>query len=284
MRRFVSATVILLVGHAHCCLATEVGFSFSGTVSFVSPFAPPYGLIVPIGAPVNGRFMYDTDSSPMPVSPDEVRYRQQELNGFFVSFGDRDVLVRADDYIVSVGNNLPQVGGADVVVVQFRSDDSAIDGPLIVNGVPQPSGLLSITMTFAPDAFSSPSLPVTLPTDFASQFNSFSGPIISNAGLLFSVETVNEFQTGDYDFDSDVDSADYESWKADFGATVELFADGNRNGIVDASDYTLWRNRVIDLETDASVDQIVPELCSVELCIAGVFFLLAGQNAFFRRQ
>ena len=51
---------------------------------------------------------------------------------------------------------------------------------------------------------------------------------------------------GDYDVDGDVDNADYDFWKANFGATSGpgLAADGNGNGAVDAADYTVWRNNL----------------------------------------
>ena len=51
---------------------------------------------------------------------------------------------------------------------------------------------------------------------------------------------------GDYDVDGDVDDADYDFWKTNFGATTGagLAADGNGNGVVDEDDYTIWRDNV----------------------------------------
>jgi hypothetical protein len=46
---------------------------------------------------------------------------------------------------------------------------------------------------------------------------------------------------GDYDQDGEVDNADYDVWKRNFGSGWNLAADGNLNGIVDAADYTIWR-------------------------------------------
>jgi len=51
---------------------------------------------------------------------------------------------------------------------------------------------------------------------------------------------------GDYDLDNDVDNDDYAFWKQHFGETngVGLQADGNDDGIVNAADYTVWRNNL----------------------------------------
>jgi hypothetical protein len=47
---------------------------------------------------------------------------------------------------------------------------------------------------------------------------------------------------GDYNGDAVVTIDDYLRWRADFGSTTRLAADGNGNGIVDAADYVIWRN------------------------------------------
>jgi hypothetical protein len=51
--------------------------------------------------------------------------------------------------------------------------------------------------------------------------------------------------TGDYDADGDVDDADYNVWRAAYGAATILHgsgADGNYDGSINAADYTVWRN------------------------------------------
>jgi hypothetical protein len=48
---------------------------------------------------------------------------------------------------------------------------------------------------------------------------------------------------GDYNGNGSVGPEDYDTWKANFGSTENLAADGNADGIVNAADYTIWRDR-----------------------------------------
>jgi hypothetical protein len=50
---------------------------------------------------------------------------------------------------------------------------------------------------------------------------------------------------GDYDGSGSVGPDDYGLWKSTFGSTSgDMRADGNEDGIVDAADYTFWRNQL----------------------------------------
>jgi autotransporter-associated beta strand protein len=71
--------------------------------------------------------------------------------------------------------------------------------------------------------------------------------VIGNAGTLaldsgsITVPTIDNALQGDYNHDHVVNAADYTVWRDTFGQTgAGLAADGNGHGIVDQSDYDLW--------------------------------------------
>ncbi|MCA9188475.1 MAG: pentapeptide repeat-containing protein, partial [Planctomycetales bacterium] len=47
---------------------------------------------------------------------------------------------------------------------------------------------------------------------------------------------------GDYNHNGVVDAADYTVWKDRFGSAMALDADGNQDGAIDAADYTIWKD------------------------------------------
>lgn len=49
---------------------------------------------------------------------------------------------------------------------------------------------------------------------------------------------------GDFNGDGVVRLADRAAWQGNFGSTINLEADGNRDGKVDAADYTVWRDAI----------------------------------------
>jgi hypothetical protein len=47
--------------------------------------------------------------------------------------------------------------------------------------------------------------------------------------------------SGDYNRDGAVDAVDYTVWRNSRGSTTDLAADGDQNGVVDEADYRLWK-------------------------------------------
>lgn len=56
--------------------------------------------------------------------------------------------------------------------------------------------------------------------------------------------TLLSILSGDYNLDGIVDASDLSIWRSCFGSTTNLVADGNNDGIVDAADYTVWRDQL----------------------------------------
>ncbi|TWT35935.1 Pectate lyase L precursor [Posidoniimonas corsicana] len=75
---------------------------------------------------------------------------------------------------------------------------------------------------------------------------------------------------GDYNGDGLVDAADYTVWRDSLGSTEDLAADGDGSGQVDAADYNVWRTNYG--ATAASSARSVPEPTTLLLgvCLAGV--------------
>jgi hypothetical protein len=53
--------------------------------------------------------------------------------------------------------------------------------------------------------------------------------------------TVTLVLAGDYNGNGVVDAADYSVWRDSFGSTTKLAADGNFDGVVDRADYDVWK-------------------------------------------
>ena len=73
---------------------------------------------------------------------------------------------------------------------------------------------------------------------------------------------------GDYNQNGVVDAADYTVWRDTFNAVDDLRADGNRNGVIDAADYNVWRDNFGN-----AVGVNVPESTSALLLVVGTFGL-----------
>lgn len=65
---------------------------------------------------------------------------------------------------------------------------------------------------------------------------------LTTADTSYLIEVIVDPIEGDYDWDGDVDQADRDTWAAAYGSTLALNADGSRDGVVDATDYTVWRD------------------------------------------
>jgi hypothetical protein len=70
---------------------------------------------------------------------------------------------------------------------------------------------------------------------------------VSNNPDVFATVNIELAVDGDYSGNLSVGDEDYGWWSGQaFGTTYSYFADGNLNGIVDAADYTTWRDNLGD--------------------------------------
>jgi hypothetical protein len=83
----------------------------------------------------------------------------------------------------------------------------------------------------------------TLAGTFSSfQLPALPGGLTWNLSQLYSAGVISVGgQLGDYNRDGVVDAADYTVWHDILGSTTDLSADGNENGVIDAGDYNVWK-------------------------------------------
>jgi hypothetical protein len=87
------------------------------------------------------------------------------------------------------------------------------------------------------------------------------------------VEGSGTILPGDYDFDGIVDASDYVVWRNTIGSSSNLAADGNLDGVVDQDDYTIWRgnfgNRAQATAQSTAIGSTlgVPEPNTIALCL-----------------
>jgi hypothetical protein len=81
---------------------------------------------------------------------------------------------------------------------------------------------------------------------------------------------------GDFNHDGNVDSADYQQWRSQFGKSGQsLSADGNRDGIVDTADYIIWRKGIANVP-EPTGSHAVPEPATVALAVLATTPFWAG--------
>ncbi|MEM9186553.1 MAG: dockerin type I domain-containing protein [Planctomycetota bacterium] len=106
---------------------------------------------------------------------------------------------------------------------------------------------------------------------------------IDNAAVPWVEPRVDDLiLQGDYNFDGEVDAADYQLWRAQFGETapqpVDIGeADGNRDGRIDAADYTVWRDNLPTAPAPAEAIA-APEPVGVAVALAAIGILALGRR------
>ena len=93
-----------------------------------------------------------------------------------------------------------------------------------------------------------------------------------NVGTHLVALAVMAGPSGDYNGDGVVDAADYTVWRDTLGQTgTGLAADGNHNNVIDSGDYDVWKsNYGTSAGNGASATSTVPEPCGLLLCLVGL--------------
>jgi hypothetical protein len=119
---------------------------------------------------------------------------------------------------------------------------------------------------------------VTGNVDFTGTYLYFGGEWV---GTVTS-GTVHPVPTGDYNHNAVVDAADYTVWRESLGSTTNLAADGNGNGTIDSGDYDMWKANYGNHSGSAATgsgNAAVPEPMSLLMLLAGILAIFCRRRA-----
>lgn len=104
---------------------------------------------------------------------------------------------------------------------------------------------------------------------------------IQRINIEASVDIIG-YNFGDYNRNGVVDAADYVVWRDTLGSTTDLRADGNNSGEVTQLDYDVWRahfGQTSGSGTGASANADVPEPGTLFLLLVGITALFGRRRA-----
>ena len=188
-----------------------------------------------------------SETSAMGGSTNPIETQRFQINNGFQFSGVRERPVAGDldgDGLDELGLFVPDRSGVPPEEVAEWYFFSSRNANQISVGVTDRLALGQTALNFVPVPFGS---------DIFAQFgDEFALPIVGNFGPPDGIELPIP-KKGDFNLDDVVDQLDYELWRATFGATTDLRADGNEDGQVNAPDYTVWRDNLeVSENTSAS--------------------------------
>lgn len=227
------------------------------THPFANPTFPQDGwaYLYPIGIYTNDPFLWDSFINSLPEEPPpDLQTQISLLLGNWWSW-----------FWTQTGANGPPLAQADSYSI----------GPDALLSASRAAGVLSNDLE--PEGDPMAAVLVAAPRTGVLQFNSdgsfqYTPAAGFNGAVQFSYQTSDFRQLsnevavtiavgrlGDYDHSGLVDQLDYNVWRADYGSTEQLNADGNGNGVVDSGDYIVWRrNQGLAAGASVSLPTIPP--------------------------
>lgn len=180
----------------------------------------------------------DTDGVPG-LTPDDVSFGSLPGPGYLMSLWDKS-------------NGKYSVDGADELVPGGVIDDTAADGSLHAHryytledgdgnsGTSPADGIYLLAMQLRMSG-----LDTSDPMNLVFGTPGSSVAALDNAAIPWVEDNVDVLippvLPGDYNGDGVVDAADYTVWRDNLGSTDDLAADGDGSGTIDEGDYLVWR-------------------------------------------
>jgi hypothetical protein len=132
-------------------------------------------------------------------------------------------------------------------------------------------------------------------TSITGQFDSIQLPTLSPGlawQLLYfpssvTLQVITGIIAGDYNHDGIIDAGDYTVWRDSFGRTgTGLAADGNNNGQVDVDDYSIWKNNFgahAGSGSGPDAGLAVPEPTTLMMLMVGIWTKCCRKAARYRK-
>lgn len=210
----------------------------------------PHPTVIYTNGQATGQIRYTPVANKNGIAHITVTVTDAGLSG---SFGDGDdaSFSRIFDVGVNAVNDLP-VASADSFMVPFNSLTNVLEvlsNDTIAPDIGETLRVIIVSATSAGGtAVASGDRFRILYTPPAGFYGIDTFTYFVSDGDLVEDATVQVTVTppGDYDRNGTIQQADYNSWRANFGATsgTGLNADGNGNAVVDAADYLIWRRQL----------------------------------------
>jgi hypothetical protein len=101
------------------------------------------------------------------------------------------------------------------------------------------------------------------------------------AWSVTTIVLISDGLPGDFNRDGRVDAADYTVWRKQLGQTGNIAADANEDNVVDIKDYNLWRSNVGRSESPGiGAFATVPEVSTSHLAFLAMFALILRRRSF----
>jgi PEP-CTERM motif len=195
-----------------------------------------------------------------------------------------NVLTIARDYTQTMGGDYTQTAAGELDLAMAgvdKFDRLSVSGKATLDGV--------LKVLLAPDArFSPPAGASFNLLHWGSQVGAFSklqlpalaGGLFWDTSQLYTTGVLSVGVLGDYNHDGVVDAADYTVWRDSFGQSgLGLAADGNQDGIVDLIDLQFWKDSWLNQSgSGASVNVAAPEPSTLLLLVSGILTMCSRRR------
>ncbi len=169
----------------------------------------------------------------------------------------------ASSGFVSTSKDYTQ-GANGILEIELSGDMTGQYGKLLVLGEATLDGTLEVVL----DNLYTPSVgdqfEILTATMLSGIFDAIQSPELTSGLSWVTTYTANSVLldvvlTGDYNNDGIVNAADYTVWRDTFGSTTSLASDGNNDGVIDNADYAIWVSHYGNSATSFSATTTVPE-------------------------